>query len=95
MASNEMSPRMTRENYFKIAESQGLGNMRDEMISIGRDTTTENDNNIQNSTIKSGFGKNKTSNSALVSIVSIDQLEKSNLSSEHHVASEKRFKRRH
>ena len=34
LASNDASPRMTRENYFKIAEQQGLATMREDMISI-------------------------------------------------------------
>mmetsp|Transcript_24476 Transcript_24476/g.30497 ORF Transcript_24476/g.30497 Transcript_24476/m.30497 type:complete len:83 (+) Transcript_24476:1691-1939(+) len=34
LATNKHSPRMTRENYFKIAESQGLSTLRDQSISI-------------------------------------------------------------
>ena len=33
-----MSPRMTREGYFKIADTQALGTMREEMISIMQQT---------------------------------------------------------
>ena len=34
MATNDYSPRMTREAYFKIAEVRNLSSMRDDMVSI-------------------------------------------------------------
>ena len=34
LATDAQSPRMTREDYFKIAESQGLVTMREEMGSL-------------------------------------------------------------
>ena len=55
MASNDTSPRMTRENYFKIAESQGLSTMREEMISIMGKTADMANENLQG-VRRSGFG---------------------------------------
>ena len=34
LATNELSPRMTRDAYFKIAEARNLSSMRDDMASI-------------------------------------------------------------
>ena len=34
LATNEQSPRMTRDAYFKIAEARNLSSMRDDMASI-------------------------------------------------------------
>ena len=34
MATNDYSPRMTRDAYFKIAEVRNLSSMRDDMVSI-------------------------------------------------------------
>lgn len=43
LAADQASPRMTRDSYFKLAESQGLSTMRDEMISImGGPSQTDN-----------------------------------------------------
>ena len=43
LAADKASPRMTRDSYFKLAESQGLSTMRDEMISImGGPSQTDN-----------------------------------------------------
>ncbi len=40
--TDQASPRMTRDSYFKLAESQGLSTMRDEIISIMGPSQTEN-----------------------------------------------------
>lgn len=45
---------MTRENYFKFVEPQGLALMRDEMISIMQHGANDN-NNGADTTRRSGF----------------------------------------
>ena len=57
LSTNDQTPRMTRENYFKLAESQGLVTMREEMISILNQT----DNELNMSTHRSNFNISKAS----------------------------------
>ena len=49
---------MTREAYFKIAETHNLNTMRDEMLSIMNGATTDNNDNAL-TTRRSGFGLSK------------------------------------
>ena len=72
MATNEQSPRMTRENYFKIADSQALGTMREEMIQIMRSGNSQDEIGGQTSMRRSGLENDRKqqspTNSVLISI---------------------------
>ena len=71
MATNEQSPRMTRENYFKIADSQALGTMREEMIQIMRSGNSQDEvgqTSMRRSGLENDRKQQSPTNSVLISI---------------------------
>jgi len=100
MALDSQSPRMTREDYFKIAENRGLATMREELGSLM--TTKDNEISLQTGSVfasskvgasfQVGLPSKKIANLNLVSI-SVNQNESSDDIDT--IRSRKHFNKRH